>query len=157
MLNPHHHTSEFAYSFPKFYFGEVKYIQYTCHMAHIEALSADHSHLLINSLFSLRTSDTGFLLEAFSFYAAIRSRQYYSKATREEKWGFCLVFWHFTINADGITCEFFRPELMVKKLRYYARFILVCLLLKKLKLVRDLIRVSEETESVPYDCVLRVL
>lgn len=29
---------------------------------------------------------------------------------------------------------------MVKKLRYYARFIVVCLLLKKLKLVRELIK-----------------
>lgn len=28
---------------------------------------------------------------------------------------------------------------MVKKLRYYARFIVVCLLLKKMKLVRELI------------------
>ena len=32
---------------------------------------------------------------------------------------------------------------MVKKLRYYARFIVVCLLLKKMKLVRDLVRVSD--------------
>lgn len=31
---------------------------------------------------------------------------------------------------------------MVKKLRYYARFIVVCLLLKRMKLVRDLVRVS---------------
>lgn len=29
---------------------------------------------------------------------------------------------------------------MVKKLRYYARYIVVCLLLKKMKLVRDLVR-----------------
>lgn len=29
---------------------------------------------------------------------------------------------------------------MVKKLRYYARFIVVCLLLKKIKLVRELIK-----------------
>ena len=35
-----------------------------------------------------------------------------------------------------------RPDLMVKKLRYYARFIVVCLLLKKMKIVRDLVRVS---------------
>ena len=39
---------------------------------------------------------------------------------------------------------FSRPDLMVKKLRYYARFIVVCLLLKKMKLVRDLVRVSWE-------------
>lgn len=31
---------------------------------------------------------------------------------------------------------------MVKKLRYYARFIVVCLLLKRMKIVRDLVRVS---------------
>ena len=31
---------------------------------------------------------------------------------------------------------------MVKKLRYYARFIVVCLLLKKMKFVRELVRVS---------------
>lgn len=34
------------------------------------------------------------------------------------------------------------PDLMVKKLRYYARFILVCLLLRKIKLVNELLRVS---------------
>lgn len=65
----------------------------------------------------LRTSETNYLNEAFAFYSAIRSRGYYSKATKEE-----------------------RPDLMVKKLRYYARFIVVCLLLKKMKLVRDLVR-----------------
>ena len=36
----------------------------------------------------------------------------------------------------------YRSDLMVKKLRYYARFIVVCLLLKKMTLVRDLVRVS---------------
>uniref|UniRef100_A0A914WM33 Protein SCAI n=1 Tax=Plectus sambesii TaxID=2011161 RepID=A0A914WM33_9BILA len=65
----------------------------------------------------LRTSETGYLLETFSFYSAIRARAYYSQATKEDK-----------------------PDLMVKKLRYYARFIVVCLLLKKLKLVRDMVR-----------------
>ncbi|XP_059059852.1 protein SCAI [Achroia grisella] len=67
--------------------------------------------------FYLRTSNTGYLNEAYSFYYAIRGRCYYTKASKEDK------------------CE-----LMVKKLRYYARFIVVCLLLKKLKLVRDLIK-----------------
>ncbi|RWS28592.1 protein SCAI-like protein [Leptotrombidium deliense] len=65
----------------------------------------------------LRTSETNYLNEAYSFYAAIRGRGYYSKANKEE-----------------------RSDLMVKKLRYYARFIVVCLLLKKMKLVRDLVR-----------------
>ncbi|OWF49719.1 protein SCAI-like isoform X1 [Mizuhopecten yessoensis] len=67
----------------------------------------------------LRTSETNYLNESFSFYSAIRMRVYYSKANKEERYG---------------------PDLMVKKLRYYARFIVVCLLLKKMKLVRDLVR-----------------
>uniref|UniRef100_T1J794 Protein SCAI n=1 Tax=Strigamia maritima TaxID=126957 RepID=T1J794_STRMM len=66
----------------------------------------------------LRTSETNYLNEAFSFYSAIRARAYYSKANKEDS----------------------RSDLMVKKLRYYARFIVVCLLLKKMKLVRDLVR-----------------
>jgi hypothetical protein len=65
---------------------------------------------------SLRTSETNYLNEAYSFYAAIRGRAYYSRACKED-----------------------RPDLMVKKLRYYARFIVVCLLLKKMKLVRELV------------------
>lgn len=68
---------------------------------------------------SLRTSETNYLNEAYSFYSAIRARGYYNKASKEE-----------------------RADLMVKKLRYFARFIVVCLLLKKMKLVRDLVRVS---------------
>ncbi|XP_072045111.1 protein SCAI-like isoform X2 [Amphiura filiformis] len=63
----------------------------------------------------LRTSETNYLNEAFSFYSAIRSRAYYNKVTKEKG-----------------------PELMVKKLRYYARLIVVCLLLRKLDLVKEL-------------------
>lgn len=37
---------------------------------------------------------------------------------------------------------FFRPELVVKKLRYYARFIVVCLLLNKMDVVKDLVKVN---------------
>lgn len=70
----------------------------------------------------LRTSETNYLNEAFSFYAAIRGRAYYSRASREDR------------------SPHDRSDLMVKKLRYYARFIVVCLLLKKMKLVRDLVR-----------------
>ncbi|KAG8037980.1 hypothetical protein G9C98_006305 [Cotesia typhae] len=65
----------------------------------------------------LRTSETSYLHEAYSFYAAIRGRAYYSRAAKED-----------------------RSDLMVKKLRYYARFIVVCLLLNKMKLVRELIQ-----------------
>ena len=67
--------------------------------------------------FYIRTSETNYLNEAFAFYSAIRTRAYYSKVNREEK-----------------------PDLMVKKLRYYARFIVVCLLLKKNDLVLELVR-----------------
>ncbi|CAF0961872.1 unnamed protein product [Didymodactylos carnosus] len=65
----------------------------------------------------IRTSETNYLNEAFAFYSAIRTRAYYSKVNKEEK-----------------------PDLMVKKLRYYARFIVVCLLLKKTKIMRELVR-----------------
>lgn len=72
--------------------------------------------LFVQWIYSLRTSETNYLNEAYQFYAAIRGRAYYSRAIKED-----------------------RPDLMVKKLRYYARFIVVCLLLKKMKLVRELI------------------
>lgn len=65
----------------------------------------------------LRTSETSYLHEAYSFYAAIRGRAYYSRAAKED-----------------------RSDLMVKKLRYYARFIVVCLLLNRMKLVRELVQ-----------------
>lgn len=65
----------------------------------------------------LRTSESNYLFESYSFYQAIQTRNYYSKANREEK-----------------------ADLMVKKLRFYARFIVVCLLLKKNRQIRDLIK-----------------
>jgi len=46
----------------------------------------------------------------------------------------------------------FRSDLMVKKLRYYARFIVVCLLLKKMKLVRDLVMVCSICSSITVLC-----
>ncbi|XP_061424653.1 protein SCAI isoform X2 [Lethenteron reissneri] len=71
----------------------------------------------------LRTSETGYLNEAFSFYSAIRQRGYYN-------------------SADTDT----RPDLCVKKLRYVARFVVVSLLLHKYHVVRDL--VTELTNEV---------
>lgn len=65
----------------------------------------------------LRTSEANYLRESFAFYSAIRSRAYYSQASKEEK-----------------------SDLMVKKLRYYARFIVVSLLLNKIDLVKELIQ-----------------
>ena len=44
---------------------------------------------------------------------------------------------------------------MVKKLRYYARFIVVCLLLKKMKLVRDLVR--ELAKQIGVFCTVDLL
>ncbi|XP_010766583.1 protein SCAI-like [Notothenia coriiceps] len=74
---------------------------------------------------SLRTSETSYLNEAFSFYSAIRQRSYYFQVNKED-----------------------RPELVVKKLRYYARYIVVCLLLNKMDLVKVLVKeLSEEIED----------
>ncbi|XP_069744443.1 protein SCAI isoform X4 [Narcine bancroftii] len=76
----------------------------------------------------LRTSETSYLNEAFSFYSAIRQRAYYSQVTKED-----------------------RPELVVKKLRYYARYIVVCLLLNKMDIVRDLVKeLSDEIEDYTH-------
>ncbi|XP_036384079.1 protein SCAI-like [Megalops cyprinoides] len=73
----------------------------------------------------LRTSETSYLNEAYSFYSAIRQRSYYYQVNKED-----------------------RPELVVKKLRYYARFIVVCLLLNKMDLVKVLVKeLSEEIEE----------
>ncbi|ETE59713.1 Protein SCAI, partial [Ophiophagus hannah] len=74
----------------------------------------------------LRTSETSYLNEAFSFYSAIRQRSYYSQVNKED-----------------------RPELVVKKLRYYARFIVVCLLLNKMVVVKDL-ELSDEIEDYTH-------
>lgn len=38
--------------------------------------------------FSLRTSETNYLNEAYQFYAAIRGRAYYSRAIKEDRWEF---------------------------------------------------------------------
>ncbi|KAJ6651905.1 hypothetical protein lerEdw1_015927 [Lerista edwardsae] len=70
----------------------------------------------------LRTSETSYLNEAFSFYSAIRQRSYYSQVNKED-----------------------RPELVVKKLRYYARFIVVCLLLNKMD-----VELSDEIEDYTH-------
>ena len=44
---------------------------------------------------------------------------------------------------------------MVKKLRYYARFIVVCLLLKKMKLVRDLVReLSKQIGNIVQNVII---
>lgn len=64
----------------------------------------------------LRTSETSYIEEAFIFYEAIRHRDYF-KDVFETK----------------------NPLLVVKKLRYYARFIVVCLLLNRRVLVVELV------------------
>eukprot|EP01103_Thecamoeba_quadrilineata_P016025 TRINITY_DN523_c0_g1_i2.p1 TRINITY_DN523_c0_g1~~TRINITY_DN523_c0_g1_i2.p1 ORF type:complete len:308 (+),score=50.66 TRINITY_DN523_c0_g1_i2:1092-2015(+) len=66
--------------------------------------------------FYLRTSETNYLYEAYIFYDAIRTRGYFKDVLE-------------TKNAS----------LMVKKLRFYARFIVVCLLLNKRVIVRELV------------------
>ncbi|KJE93515.1 hypothetical protein CAOG_009760 [Capsaspora owczarzaki ATCC 30864] len=73
----------------------------------------------------LRTSETSYLFESFVFYEAIRSRMYFSAVMREKK-----------------------AELAIKKLRYYARFIVVCLLLNRHEHVADLVvKLKEHIEE----------
>ncbi|KAI9343185.1 protein SCAI [Obelidium mucronatum] len=63
----------------------------------------------------LRTSETNYLYESFVFYEAIRERQYFRDV----------------LDAKN-------PPLMIKKLRYYARFIVVCLLLNSNDTIKKL-------------------
>ncbi|KAI3384354.1 hypothetical protein SNEBB_008228 [Seison nebaliae] len=70
----------------------------------------------------LRTSESSYLNEAFSFYLAIRMRGYYKRLDDEAN----------------------RGDLAVKKLRYYARFIVVCILLRRHELVKQLVDELDE-------------
>ena len=42
-------------------------------------------------LYSLRTSEANYLHESFGFYSAIRSRAYYSQASKEDKYASSVV------------------------------------------------------------------
>ncbi|CAG9558205.1 unnamed protein product [Danaus chrysippus] len=75
---------------------------------------------------SLRTSETAYLVEAYSFYSAIRGRRYYTLAIKENK------------------CE-----LMVKKLRFYARFIVVAILLQLPNVIEELL-IELEKQVIAY-------
>ncbi|KAI9365464.1 protein SCAI [Zopfochytrium polystomum] len=70
----------------------------------------------------LRTSETNYLYESYVFYEAIRDRQYFRDVMESKN-----------------------PALMIKKLRYYARFIVVCLLLNRNDIIKKLM---EELESL---------
>ncbi len=54
----------------------------------------------------LRTSEIRFLHESYVFYEAIRSRSYFANSAVD-------------------------PNLAIKQLRYFARFIIICLLLNR--------------------------
>eukprot|EP01135_Chromosphaera_perkinsii_P007452 Nk52_evm4s859 gene=Nk52_evmTU4s859 len=62
----------------------------------------------------LRTSETNYLYESYIFYDAIRTRNYFAAEGEES------------------------AEIVLKKLRYYARFIVVCLILRKKSTVEEL-------------------
>ncbi|TPX50258.1 hypothetical protein SeLEV6574_g01006 [Synchytrium endobioticum] len=64
----------------------------------------------------LRTSETNYLHESYVFYDAIRERQYFKDVVEAKN-----------------------PGLSIKKLRYYARFIVVCLLLNKNEIIKKLL------------------
>ncbi|KAJ3254435.1 hypothetical protein HK103_007153 [Boothiomyces macroporosus] len=63
----------------------------------------------------LRTSDTSYLQESFTFYSAIQKRKYFEKVLEAKS-----------------------SALIIKKLRYHIRYIVVCLLLNKFQLVHQL-------------------
>ncbi|KAI8919103.1 protein SCAI [Powellomyces hirtus] len=63
----------------------------------------------------LRTSETNYLNESYIFYEAIRARQYFKDV----------------LDANN-------PALVIKKLRYYARFIVVCLFLNRNDVIKSL-------------------
>ncbi|KAJ3333869.1 hypothetical protein HDU76_002195 [Blyttiomyces sp. JEL0837] len=63
----------------------------------------------------LRTSETNYLYESYVFYEAIRDRQYFRDVMETKS-----------------------PALMIKKLRYFARFIVVCLLLNRNDVIKKL-------------------
>ncbi|TPX36317.1 hypothetical protein SmJEL517_g01484 [Synchytrium microbalum] len=64
----------------------------------------------------LRTSETNYLHESYVFYDAIRERQYFKDVVEAKN-----------------------PGLSIKKLRYYARFIVVCLLLNRNEIIKKLL------------------
>ncbi|PKY38594.1 hypothetical protein RhiirA4_392237 [Rhizophagus irregularis] len=90
----------------------------------------------------LRTSETNYLHESYIFYEAIRDRFYFK---------------------DVLDVK--NPALMIKKLRYYARFIVVCLLLNNRDIVQklmdelhglvdDYIKIFKPADSTEWQCVL---
>ncbi|CAG8624928.1 15258_t:CDS:10 [Acaulospora morrowiae] len=91
----------------------------------------------------LRTSETNYLHESYIFYEAIRERSYFK---------------------DVLDIK--TPALMIKKLRYYARFIVVCLLLNRREIVQNLmeelsgfvddyIRIFRPVDSIEWQSVLQ--
>ncbi|KAF9112278.1 hypothetical protein BGX27_003679 [Mortierella sp. AM989] len=70
----------------------------------------------------LRTSETNYLQESYVFYDAIRERRYFNEIS--------------DIRSDDSTL--ISSALMIKKLRYYARFTVVCLLLNNRDIISTL-------------------
>ncbi|CAO2597620.1 Protein SCAI [Lemmus lemmus] len=75
---------------------------------------------------------------------------YYHYYTCQAKAVWFYHIFHFNIMID-FSFAHCRPELVVKKLRYYARFIVVCLLLNKMDVVKDLVKeLSDEIEDYTH-------
>jgi hypothetical protein len=98
----------------------------------------------------LRTSELAYLHEAYSFYGAIRARGYYAGRSSRSGGGHHHNHHHNNRRdslhsaraSEGLSTSSAESSgLIVKKLRYYARFIVVSLLLRKHN-VKDLLRVS---------------
>lgn len=85
--------------------------------------------------YSLKTSKVTYLDEAFQFYSAIKNRGYYKMADKYASDNYL-----FRCMLDSFAC--YSKEKMVKKLRFYSRFIVVCLLLDKKSKIQESIQVS---------------
>merc|ERR1719482_1377797 len=80
----------------------------------------------------LRTSETLYLQESFVFYDAIRSRFYFKDILEAQS-----------------------APLMIKKLRYYARFVVVCLLLDRRDYVQNDLLEELQKEVKAYDATFQ--
>ncbi|KAJ3124025.1 hypothetical protein HK098_001456 [Nowakowskiella sp. JEL0407] len=86
--------------------------------ANVSIQTQDNNAKLVEELYYhyyLRTSETNYLYESYVFYEATRERAYFRDVLETKS-----------------------PALVIKKLRYYARFIVVCLLLNRTAIIKKL-------------------
>lgn len=88
----------------------------------------------------LRTSELAYLVEAANFYGAIRGRGYYARTPTSRRDSGTATSARSCRSTNTENSASGDSVLIVKKLRYYARFIIVSLLLRRNN-VKELLRV----------------